>query len=130
MSKGFILLLGTLIIWSAIAFMTVSLPSPDFGAYFILALLAFLSTAVVWGAGGALLRETPERPRREQDAYEALPKRKRAEASLVEVVDTLTPEQIALLERALQQRRDAFDEDEQVTLNRLTGEHDRTQGSR
>jgi hypothetical protein len=124
MSKGFILLLATLIIWSAIAFMIVSLPSPEFGAYLILALLAFLSTGVVWGAGGTLLKDAPERAPRRPEQAERGGKRKRTDSSLSTLVESLTPEQLAALDAALQQRRDALDEDEQIALNRLTSDPD------
>jgi hypothetical protein len=104
--------------------MIVSLPSPEFGAYLILALLAFLSTGVVWGAGGALLKDAPERAPRRPEQAERGSKRKRTDSSLSTLVESLTPEQLAALDAALQQRRDALDEDEQIALNRLTSDPD------
>lgn len=123
MGRGIIQLLATLVIWAAVAAMLTVLPAVDSGALLILGVAAFLSTAVVWTVGGAAAA-APPRPAALRDADEriATDKPKRGVNSLADVVDSLTPDQLASLEFALRQRHNALDEDDQIAMNRLTSD--------
>ena len=126
MGRLIVLLLGTFIVWGSVAFVLTSTPSPDNFVYLILGIAAFLSTGIIWGVGGSIDagRKHEPAPQRQEYVY-GDGKAKRGNNSLSSVVDSLTPEQIAALEVALERRRSTFDEDEQILVNRLSAELER-----
>jgi hypothetical protein len=128
MGRMIVLLLATFAVWGSIGWVLTEMASPDNGTILILGLVAFLSTGVIWGVGGnvAVYEKTPTARREPSDASELKPKRTSANSSLTSVIDTLTPEQIAALEIALQRRRDLYDEDDQILANRLSAELERS----
>ncbi|MFN8378669.1 MAG: hypothetical protein U0452_08365 [Anaerolineae bacterium] len=126
MGRLIVLLLATLTVWGSVAWVLTSTPAPDNFVYLILGAAAFLSTGVIWGVGGSVDtgRRREPAPQRQDFTYGDT-KAKRGNGSLASVVDTLSPEQIAALEVALERRRDTFDEDEQILVNRLSAELER-----
>lgn len=126
MGRMIVLLFATIAVWSSVAFVITEMVAADNGTILILGVLAFLSTAVIWAVGGnvAVANSTPAPHRETSDREDAKPKR--TGTALISVVDSLTPEQIAALEVALERRRDTFDEDEQILVNRLSAEYGQT----
>jgi hypothetical protein len=125
MGRLIVLLIATMTVWGAVA-LTLVLTSPDTFIYMVLSAAAFLSTAVIWGIGGSIDmgRKHEPTPRWQEYTFTDT-KTKRDNGSLTSVVHSLTPEQIATLEIALQRRRDTFDEDDQILANHLSAELER-----
>ena len=125
MGRMLVLLVATVAVWGSVGWVWTDMTAPDNGAYFILGVFAFLSTAVIWAIGGNITLAQSRQAAHSQHIDYSAPKAKRSSSSLASVVDTLTPKQIAALEIALERRRDSFDEDDQILANRLSAELER-----
>jgi hypothetical protein len=129
MGRLIVLLIATLCVWGSVAFVLVSTPSPDTFVYLIMGVAAFLSTGIIWGIGGSIdmgQKHAPAPQWQEREYGETKAKRTASGGSLASVVDGMTPEQMAALEIALQRRRETFDEDDQILVNRLSAELERS----
>ncbi len=126
MGRLIVLLFATATVWGSVAWMLTSTPTPDNFVYLILGFAAFLSTGIIWGIGGSIDMGRRHEPPRQQETNWDSAKPKNSAGSLASVVDTLTPEQVTALEVALQRRHDTFDEDEQILVNRLAAEMQRS----
>lgn len=127
MGRMIVLLLATIAVWVSVGTVMIEMTVADNGTILILGIIAFLSTAVIWAVGGNIAVAQRHTPRRAEDRYPDYAKPKRASGeTLSSVVDTLSPEQLASLEIALQRRRDSYDEDEQILANRLSAEYSQT----
>lgn len=128
MGRMIVLLLATIAVWGSVGWVLTEMASPDNGTILILGIVAFLSTGIIWGVGGnvAVYQKTSAARHEPADYAGAKPKRTAGTGSLDSVVDSLTPDQVAALEIALQRRRETYDEDDQILANRLSAELERS----
>ncbi|HYO87962.1 MAG TPA: hypothetical protein VER79_04895, partial [Candidatus Limnocylindrales bacterium] len=52
MGRMIVLLMATIAVWASVAWVLTEMAGPDNGTLLILGIVAFLSTAVIWGVGG------------------------------------------------------------------------------
>lgn len=116
---------ATAIIWLAF---TLIMIFGDVGTSFIniffLAGAAMISTVAVWDG---LNNNNSSKRQNEFKANVEFEKAKRRENKrLSRLIDSMNEDELAALESILSSRRDQFDEDEQIELNRLLAEQERT----
>jgi hypothetical protein len=116
--------IATAIIWAALALIMI-FADVDFGNFISLAVLlgvAGWATAEVWNT-----KHDASQPANLEASEAHSEKAKRKENQrLSRLVDSLSEEDIATLEAVLAARREQFDEDEQIELNRLLADQERT----
>ena len=89
----------------------------------IVAGAAMISTVAVWEG----LNNSPSKRHTDFGSSEHSEKAKRRENKrLTHLIDSMNEDEIATLEGILSTRRDQFDEDEQIELNRLLAEQERS----
>lgn len=113
---------ATAIIWTAFTLIMIFAEiDTNFINLAIVAGASMISTVAVWEG----LNNGPSRRQMDYNS-EHLEKAKRRENNrLARLVESMSEEDIAALESILSSRRDQFDEDEQIELNRLLAEQDR-----
>jgi hypothetical protein len=121
---GFARIVATAIIWGALVFI-VTLGDVDASN--------FINLAIILGVAGWVTSEVWQ-SRDHSTRVEKIPpivsvpeKSKRSEnRRLTRLIDSMSEEDLATLEAVLAARRDQFDEDEQIELNRLLADQERT----
>ena len=126
MGRLIVIMFATVAVWGSVAYVLVESAAADNFTYLILGLFAFLATVIMWAAGYAMTVTSLREASRGQDHATLDSKSKRSVGnSLTSVVETFSPEKVAALEAALERRRESFDEDDQILVNRLSAEPER-----
>jgi hypothetical protein len=115
--------IATAIIWTAFTLIMIFAEiDTNFINLAIVAGASMISTVAVWEG----LNNGPSRRQTDFESNDQLEKVKRRENKrLARLVESMSEEELAALEGILSSRRDQFDEDEQIELNRLLAEQDR-----
>jgi hypothetical protein len=118
---------ATAIIWTAFTLIMIfaDVDATNFINLAILAGAAMISTVAVWeGLNNSQATSKREGVIKDVQKYE---KAKRSENKrLARLIESMNEDEIAALESILSSRRDQFDEDEQIELNRLLAEQERS----